>query len=131
MSQTQEAILARCKQISKDFHAIPISLDPVLSFNCDETAESYIFRLTDLTNPMQSHIPTSDILARAIILILLQCAARMFQDQQVSTQAFDLIKCADFREILQIGFRAKFNKVAHLNTLNKVGLEPTTAEKWP
>jgi hypothetical protein len=116
MSQTQEAILARCKQISKDFHAIPISLDPVF---------------TDLTNPMQSHIPTSDILARAIILILLQCAARMFQDQQVSTQAFDLIKCADFREILQIGFRAKFNKVAHLNTLNKVGLEPTTAEKWP
>jgi hypothetical protein len=130
MSRTQEAVSARYEHILDKFHGLSIPIDPVLSFNADETAESYIFRLTDLVNPMRSHIPSTDVLSRAIILTLLQCAARLFPGQQFSTQASDLIGCADFRGILKIGFGSKFDKVCQLNALSKVGLEPTTAEKW-
>jgi hypothetical protein len=130
MLGVQEAMSIRHKHVLKNYLGGLISLEPVLPFSAQETAESYIFRLTDLMNPMQLPIPSTDILSRAIILTLLHCAARLFPDQQLSAQASDLIGCATFRGILQIGFGAKFDKVAQQHALSKVGLEPTSAENW-
>jgi hypothetical protein len=128
MSGTQEAMSARHECMLKKFLGASISLDDVLPFTADETAESHIFRLTDLMNP-RSNTPT-DILCRAIILTLLQCAARLFPDQQLSTQISGLIGCANFRAILEMGFEAKFDQVSQQNAMSKVGLEPTSAENW-
>jgi hypothetical protein len=128
MSGVQEAVLARHEHTLKRFLAAPISLDPVLTFSADETAESYIFRLTDLMNPMRSDIPPTDVLSRSIILTLLQCAARLSPEHQWSTQVSRLFGCVNFRRILEIGFGARFDKIALQNTLSKVRLEPTSVE---
>lgn len=116
--------------MSRKFLGTSISLDPILSFTTDETAESYIFRLTDLLNPNRSSKPLADVLSRAIILILLQCAARLVPNQQLSTQAYDLIGCNFFRDLLTIGFGAKFDQVSLRNALSLRVLEPTSAENW-
>jgi hypothetical protein len=78
MSRIQEAVSARYKHILDKFYSLSIPIDPVLSFNANEIAESYIFRLTNLVNLMRSHILSTNVLSRAIILTLLQCAARLF-----------------------------------------------------
>jgi hypothetical protein len=130
MSGLEEAVFLRHEYTLKKFLAASISLDLVLSFNVDETAESYIFRLANLLNPIRLDIPLTDALSRAIILILLQCATRIFPEHQWSTQISKLFRCSNFRGILEIGFGAKFNKIAQQNALRKVRLEPTSAETW-
>jgi hypothetical protein len=77
MLRVQEAVLTRHEYTLKRFLAVPISLDLVLTFSADKTTKSYIFCLTNLINPMRSNIPLTDVLSRSIILILLQCVARL------------------------------------------------------
>lgn len=79
----------------------------------DETAQSHLFRIMDFWNTEMWDDTSTNAISKEVILTLLQCAARLYEDKIHAKAAMDLIESNHTRAILSLGIQDVLCRVAH------------------
>jgi len=79
----------------------------------DETAQSHLFRIMDFWNTEMWDDTSTNAISKEVILTLLQCAARLYEDKIHVKAAVDLIESNHTRAILSLGIQDVLCRVAH------------------
>jgi len=69
----------------------------------DEMAQSHLFRIMDFWNTEMWDDTSTNAISKEVILTLLQCAARLYEDKIYIKAAVDLIESNYTRAILSLG----------------------------
>ena len=78
-----------------------MSRDGSIPYILNETAQSHLFRIIDFLNPEIWDDPSTNAISQKVILTLLQCAARLY-DNGCALEAMNLIENEDIRTILNL-----------------------------
>ena len=79
----------------------------------DETAQSYLFRIMDFWNTEMWDDTLTNAISKEVILTLLQCVARLYEDKIHAKAAVDLIESNYTWAILSLGIQDVLCRVAH------------------
>jgi hypothetical protein len=79
----------------------------------DETAKSHLLRIMDFWNTKMWDDTSTNAICKEVILTLLQCAARLYEDKVHTKAAVDLIESNYTRAILSLGFQDILCQVVH------------------
>ena len=97
-----------------------------IPFVRNETAQSHLFRVLDFLHPELWDDPQPAAIAREVIITLLCCAARLYEDGVYIKEAVDLIKNEETRAILSLGIQSQLSEVTYQQRRDII--QPNTSE---
>ncbi|CZR65316.1 uncharacterized protein PAC_15216 [Phialocephala subalpina] len=91
-----------------------------------ESGHAHLFRVMDILNPDALDSVATNVVIKDVLMTVLQCAARMWEQSGDSEVAVRLVKSKDFRLLLRLGVQDKLCHLLSQRCSNMNSLDATT-----